>query len=142
MNEGSIILIRVIQLYVYMNESSIVFIAIIIRVNDRSYRGAVQDHPSMTPVPGSAGDARDALTGEHREGLIAHAQIAPKDLKPLLCRILLPSRLAPVVDLVQNIKYLQPRNAVYRGPEIPNEQRCLSVGAIRGVGVQLTTCQE
>jgi hypothetical protein len=45
--------------------------------------------------------------GEHREGQIAHALIAPKDLKSLLCRILLSSRLATVVDIVQNIKYLR-----------------------------------
>jgi hypothetical protein len=83
----------------------------------------------MTSVPGSAGDARDALTGEHRESLIAHAQIAPTDLKSLICRILLPSRLVPVVDIIQNIKSLPPRNnTVYRVPEIPNEQRCVSVG--------------
>ena len=77
---------------------------------------------------------RDALTGKHREGLIAHAQIAPKDLKLLTCRMLLPSRLAPVVDIqvVQNIKSSPPRNnAVYRVPEIPDEQRCVSLWSIR-----------
>ena len=84
---------------------------------------------------------RDA--GEHREGLIAYAQIAPKDLKPLTCRISLPSRLAPIVVIVQDIKSLPSRNnSVYRVPEIPNEQRCVSVWAITGVGFESTACQE
>ena len=81
----------------------------------------------MTPL--------DAITREGREGLNAHAQIEPKDLKPLTCRIHLPLRLAPVLDIVQNIKSLPHRyNSIYRVPEIPKEQRCLSLGHKGGRG--------
>jgi hypothetical protein len=45
----------------------------------------------------------DALTEQHREGLIAHVQIVPKDLQPFYAsHTLLPLSPAHVVDLVYN----------------------------------------
>jgi hypothetical protein len=43
----------------------------------------------------------DALIEKHHEGLIAHAQIVPRDLQPFYApHTLLPLRPAHVVDLV------------------------------------------